>query len=60
MTDSENKTKVGSSVKNQLLKEAFEPLELKVVDVKVEKGYAISEEASNKSVSITDWQKGRW
>jgi len=39
-------------------KETFEPLEMKVVDVKVEKGYATS--SSDNPISINEWNNGSW
>ncbi len=40
------------------VKETFEPLELKVVDVKVEKGYATS--GNPDPFTINEWKKGNW
>lgn len=48
----EDKTKV-----QEQLKEVFEQLEVKVVDVKVEKGYATS---SDEPISIQQWKGGSW
>lgn len=42
----------------QQSKEAFELLELKVVDVKVEAGYATS--GHNDPVTIQQWKNGNW
>lgn len=42
----------------QQSKEAFEPLEMKVVDVKVEAGYATS--GQNDPVTIEQWKNGNW
>ncbi len=40
------------------VKETFEPLEMKVVDVKVEKGYATS--GNPEPISINEWKNGKW
>ncbi len=45
---------------NQRKKAAFEPLEMQVVDVKVEKGYATSVGGSTGSVDIDQWGNGTW
>lgn len=42
----------------QQSKETFEPLEIKVVDVEVEKGYATS--GYNDPVTINQWGDGSW
>ena len=39
-------------------KETFEPLEIKVIDVKVEKGYATS--GHDDPITINEWQNGNW
>lgn len=40
------------------VKETFEPLEIKVIDVKVEKGYATS--GHDDPITINEWQNGNW
>ncbi len=41
-------------------KTTFEPLEMKVVDVKVEKGYATSGGSAPAPVDIDQWKNGNW
>lgn len=42
----------------EVKKENFEPLEIEVVDVQVEKGYATS--GHNDPVTIQQWKDGNW
>ena len=41
-------------------KEKFEPLEMKVVEVKVEKGYATSGTKESTAVTVRNWNTGTW
>lgn len=42
------------------IKEVFEPLEMKVVEVKVEKGYATSGTPESTAVTVKNWNTGTW
>lgn len=53
----EENTQKSTLVKQQS-RETFEPLEMKIVDVKVEKGYATS--GQNDPVTIQQWKNGNW
>lgn len=54
--EEENKKK--NEEVQQQSKEVFEPLEMKVIDVKVEEGYATS--GHNDPITINEWEKGNW
>lgn len=57
MEEEEEDKKKNEEVQQQS-KETFEPLEMKVVDVKVETGYATSGHAD--PITINEWKTGNW
>ncbi|WP_321332906.1 hypothetical protein [uncultured Bacteroides sp.] len=56
--EKEDEKKKEEMLQHAQKKETFEPLEMKIVDVKVEKGYATS--GHNDPVTIQQWKNGNW